>query len=84
MRYFYDKIEGRKEFLTFDDLDVLRMFEDNIDLFVEKFVIGKDFLFIDEFSPRKFYVFCEDICGNLKYSGTDIVFTNHLNVFKLF
>ena len=54
MNYFYEKIKSEKSnFLTFDDLDVLNLFDKNIDIFIEKYVLGKDFLFIDEIQYSK-------------------------------
>lgn len=53
MEYFYNKVKGKKVFLTLDDFDILRLFEDNLDLFIEKYVSGKDYLFIDEVQYAK-------------------------------
>jgi uncharacterized protein len=40
-------------FLTFEDQGVLSLFENNIKQFVATYVIGKDFVFIDEFQYAK-------------------------------
>lgn len=54
MDYFYEKVKTSKSnFITFDDLDVLNLFENNINLFIEKYVLGKEFLFIDEIQYSK-------------------------------
>lgn len=54
MKHFYDKVKtGRSNFITFDDLDILNLFESNINLFIEKYVEGRDFLFIDEVQYSK-------------------------------
>ena len=54
MNYFYEKIKSKKSnFITFDDLDILNLFDNNINLFIEKYVQGKEFLFIDEIQYSK-------------------------------
>lgn len=47
--YFYEKLKTKNSnFISFDDLDILNLFEKNTKLFIEKYVINKDYLFIDE------------------------------------
>ncbi|MCK4997502.1 ATP-binding protein [Candidatus Pacearchaeota archaeon] len=54
MNYFYNKVKTNKSnFITFDDLDILNLFENNINLFIEKYVESNDFLFIDEIQYSK-------------------------------
>jgi len=54
MRHIYDEIEDKnKEFITFEDRDILELFVKDIKGFVEKYVRGNNFLFIDEFHYAK-------------------------------
>lgn len=54
MNHFYEKVKTHKSgFITFDDLDILNLFENNINLFIEKYVEGKEFLFVDEIQYSK-------------------------------
>ncbi len=54
MNYFYEKVKTHNSnFITFDDWDILSLFEHNINLFIEKYVKGRDFLFIDEIQYSK-------------------------------
>lgn len=36
-------------YITFDDRNILNLFEDDIDLFIDKYISNYDFIFIDEF-----------------------------------
>ena len=47
LRELYKDLPNAK-FITFDKLDVLRLFEDSIDEFIEIYVKGNRYLFIDE------------------------------------
>jgi uncharacterized protein len=47
------KETNNSEYLTFDDLEILDLFENNIKLFIEKYVKPNNFLFIDEFQYAK-------------------------------
>ncbi len=54
LKYFYEKLKTEKSnFITFDDLDVLNLFEKDVELFIEKYVENNDFLFIDEIQYSK-------------------------------
>ena len=49
LKYFYEKLKTEKSnFICFDNLDILYMFEKNTPLFIEKYVENHDYLFIDE------------------------------------
>jgi len=39
--------------------------------------------FIDENKPKKIYVLCENIDQKKEYKNCPIIFTNHLNIFKI-
>lgn len=54
MEYFYDKLKTKNSnFISFDDLDELKLFEEQTNIFIEKYVEGKDYLFIDEIQYSK-------------------------------
>ena len=54
LKHFYEKLKTKdSNFITFDDLDLLNLFEKNTELFIEKYVKDKDFLFIDEIQYSK-------------------------------
>jgi len=54
MGYIFDKIKNKnKKFITFEDRDILELFVKDIKGFVEKYIKGTDFLFIDEFQYAK-------------------------------
>jgi len=54
MRYILDKIKSKnKNFITFEDRDILELFTKDIKGFIEKYVKDADFLFIDEFQYAK-------------------------------
>lgn len=54
MGYVFDGIKNKKKgFITFEDRDILELFTKDIKGFVEKYVKGVDFLFIDEFQYAK-------------------------------
>lgn len=44
---------GNTNFLSFDDLKVLQMFEEDIDAFIINYIKGKRYIFIDEFQYAK-------------------------------
>lgn len=50
MRYIFDGIKNKnKNFITFEDRNILELFVKDIEGFIEKHIKGIDFLFIDEF-----------------------------------
>ncbi|MBU3923440.1 MAG: ATP-binding protein [Nanoarchaeota archaeon] len=54
VREVFDGIKsGKKKFITFEDRSVLEMFTEDIDLFIDKYVKGFNYLFIDEFQYAK-------------------------------
>jgi predicted AAA+ superfamily ATPase len=53
LRKMYEEWEGKKEFLTFEDFSLLELFENNPKEFIEKYVVGKSLLCIDEFQYAK-------------------------------
>lgn len=54
LKYFYEKLKTDKSnFIIFDDLEILNLFENNTELFIEKYVKNNDFLFIDEIQYSK-------------------------------
>jgi len=53
MKYIFDKISKESVFLSFEDKDVLKLFEDNIKLFIEQYVKPYKYIFIDEFQYAK-------------------------------
>ncbi|MFT4283012.1 MAG: ATP-binding protein [Candidatus Woesearchaeota archaeon] len=44
---------SNSEYISFDDFDILDLFENNLKLFSKRYVENKDFLFIDEFQCAK-------------------------------
>jgi len=51
---FFLKLRNKnKKSITFEDQKILDMFSNNIDLFIETYVNGRDYLFIDEFQYAK-------------------------------
>lgn len=56
LNHFLDKIEKKKkkiERISFDNIKILEIFENDIDLFIDKYIKGKDILFIDEVQYSK-------------------------------
>jgi len=54
MKYILENIKGKnKNFITFEDRDILELFVKDIKGFIEKYIKGVDFLFIDEFQYAK-------------------------------
>jgi len=53
MNHVYDDIKGKKQFITFEDRDILELFVKDVKGFIEKHVKNVDFLFIDEFQYAK-------------------------------
>ncbi len=53
LKNIYDKLKGKKKFITFDNQKDLLLFEEDIDTFIEKYVKEVDFLFIDEIQYSK-------------------------------
>ncbi len=54
MKYVYEGLKNKnKEFITFEDRDILELFIKDIKSFIEKYVRGNNFLFIDEFQYAK-------------------------------
>lgn len=54
LNYLYEKIKNEKSsFISFNDLEILNLFEKNTPLFIEKYVEDKDYLFIDEIQYSK-------------------------------
>lgn len=53
MRELEKDIKGESTFLTFENLDDLRLFEEDINYFIKKYVENKKYLFIDEFQYAK-------------------------------
>ena len=52
MKRVFGSLENAK-FISFDDRDILDMFNNNVNNFIEKFVEGTRYLFIDEFQYAK-------------------------------
>ncbi len=49
LNHFYERLKTpQSNFISFNDLGILNLFQENTPLFIEKYVEGKDFLFIDE------------------------------------
>ncbi len=54
LNHFLDKIKREKiERISFDNLKILEIFENDIDLFIERYVKDRDILFIDEVQYSK-------------------------------
>ncbi len=53
MQHLYEKVKDRAVYLTFDDLEVLDLFENNEKLFKEQYVDTNDIIFIDEIQYSK-------------------------------
>jgi len=54
MRYIYNGIKSKnKRFITFEDRDVLELFIRDIKGFIERYIKGTKYLFIDEFQYAK-------------------------------
>lgn len=49
MTKLYDSITESKDFITFEDVSILNLFENDFDTFVKLYVSPNKFLFIDEF-----------------------------------
>lgn len=52
MQEIYTKTNNSK-FITFEDREILKEFEETIDIFIEKYIKGFDYIFIDEFQYAK-------------------------------
>ena len=52
VHHVFSKLKN-KEIISFDDQEILNLFSNNIKLFIELYVEGKDYLFIDEFQYAK-------------------------------
>lgn len=49
LNHFYERLKTpQSNFISFNDLGILNLFQENTPIFIEKYVEGKDFLFIDE------------------------------------
>lgn len=53
MNHVFEGLDGNKKFISFEDRETLEMFVQDIDLFVEQYVKGVEYLFIDEFQYAK-------------------------------
>ena len=55
INHFLDNLKSKKkiERISFDNLKTLEIFENDADLFIEKYVKGNDILFIDEVQYSK-------------------------------
>ena len=52
MRKIFNELKNAK-FISFDDQEILRIFKEDINLFIKTYVEDTDFLFIDEFQYAK-------------------------------
>ncbi|MEC8221148.1 MAG: ATP-binding protein [Nanoarchaeota archaeon] len=54
MNYFYENLTtDKKNFISFENQKILSLFETNIDDFIEEYVKGQEYLFIDEIQYSK-------------------------------
>lgn len=53
MEYLYEKVKEKSIFLSFDDIEVLNLFENNEKLFKEQYVDSNEIIFIDEIQYSK-------------------------------
>ena len=53
MKYLYDKVKEKSVFLSFDNIEILNLFENNEQLFKEQYVDSYDIIFIDEIQYSK-------------------------------
>ena len=53
LKYIYNKIKNESIFLTFEDTNILTLFENNINLFIEQYIVPYKYIFIDEFQYAK-------------------------------
>src|SRR3989338_3107208 len=52
MKHVFSNLKNGN-FVSFDDRNLLKLFDEDISLFIKKYVDGKDYLFIDEFQYSK-------------------------------
>jgi uncharacterized protein len=53
MQILFSKINDKKLFITFEDQEILNLFENNIKSFIETYIKNYDYVFIDEFQYSK-------------------------------
>ena len=54
LNYYFEKLNKKESvFISFENLDDLNLFEDDINVFIKKYVYGKKYLFIDEIQYSK-------------------------------
>ncbi len=53
LEYVYEQVKEKSIFLSFDNVEILNLFENNFKLFIEQYIIPYDIIFIDEIQYSK-------------------------------
>ncbi len=53
LEYVFERVKDKSIFLSFDNIEILNLFENNLKLFVEQYIIPYEIIFIDEIQYSK-------------------------------